>query len=131
MDFAAVANAPLAVQIHLATVIPAFFLGTWLIFFSTKGAHLHRRIGVIYLVLMTITATAAIFVRELRPGRFTWVHLFVLLTYWGVFSALWNVKRGNIRGHQWAMIGLYVGGLLIAGSLTFTPPRIMYRLFFG
>jgi uncharacterized membrane protein len=61
MDFAPVADAPLAVKIHLATVVPAFVLGTWQIFFSRKGAPMHRAIGVMYLVLMTITATAAIF----------------------------------------------------------------------
>jgi uncharacterized membrane protein len=57
--------------------------------------------------------------------------LFVVLTYWSVFSAIWNLRRKNIRGHQMAMIGLYVGGLLIAGGLTFLPGRIMHRLFFG
>ena len=131
MNFAAVAEAPLAVKIHLATVVPAFFLGTWLIFFSRKGSPVHRIAGASYLVLMTVTATAAIFIRQLRPGSFSLLHLFVLLTYWSVFSALWNLRRKNIRGHQAAMIGLYVGGLLIAGSLTFLPGRIMHRLFFG
>jgi uncharacterized membrane protein len=131
MNFAPIAEAPLAVKIHLATVVPAFLLGTWLIFFSRKGARMHRAIGVAYLVLMTITATAAIFIRQLRPGSFSLLHLFVLLTYWSVFAALWNLKRKNIRGHQMAMIGLYVGGLLIAGGLTFLPGRIMHRLFFG
>ena len=29
------------------------------------------------------------------------------------------------------MIGLYFGGILIAGGLTFLPGRLMYRLFFG
>jgi len=131
MNFAAVAEAPLAVKIHLATVVPAFFLGTWLIFFSRKGSPVHRIAGASYLVLMTVTATAAIFIRQLRPGSFSLLHLFVLLTYWSVFSALWNLRRKNIRGHQAAMIGLYVGGLRIAGSLTFLPGRIMHRLFFG
>jgi uncharacterized membrane protein len=131
MNLEPVLNAPVAVRIHLATIIPAFFLGTWLIFFSRKGGALHRKLGAVYLVLMTVTATAAIFIQEVRPGRFSWLHLFVLLTYWGVFSALWNVRRKNIKGHKGAMIGLYVGGLLIAGSLTFFPGRIMYRLFFG
>jgi uncharacterized membrane protein len=131
MNFAAVAEAPLAVKIHLATVVPAFFLGTWLIFFSRKGSPVHRIAGASYLVLMTVTATAAIFIRQLRPGSFSLLHLFVLLTYWSVFSALWNLRRKNIRGHQAAMIGLYVGGLLIAGSLTFLPGRIMHPLFFG
>jgi uncharacterized membrane protein len=131
MNFQPIRDASLAIQIHLATVIPAFFMGTWLIFFSRKGARPHRRIGVAYLVLMTVTATAAIFIRELRHGSFSLLHLFVLLTYWGVFGAIWNLRRKNIRGHQRAMIGLYVGGLLIAGGLTFYPGRIMYRVFFG
>ena len=131
MNFAPVAEAPLAIRIHLATVVPAFLLGTWLIFFSRKGARMHRAIGAAYLVLMTITATAAIFIRQLRPGSFSLLHLFVVLTYWSVFSAIWNLRRKNIRGHQMAMIGLYVGGLLIAGGLTFLPGRIMHRLFFG
>ena len=131
MNFAPIADAPLAVRIHLATVAPAFFLGTWLIFFSRKGSLPHRAIGVAYLVLMTVTATAAIFIRQLRPGSFSLLHLFVLLTYWSVFSAIWNLRRKNIRGHRAAMIGLYAGGLLIAGGLTFLPGRIMHRLFFG
>jgi uncharacterized membrane protein len=80
---------------------------------------------------MTISATAAIFIRERRPGRFSYFHLFVLLTYWGVFSAIWRLRKKDIRGHKRAMVGLYVGGLLVAGGLTFLPGRMMYRLFFG
>ncbi len=131
MNFALIADASLAIKIHLATVIPGFLLGTWLIFLSKKGARRHRMVGAIYLVLMTVTATAAIFIRDLRDGSFSFLHLFVLLTYWSVFSAIWNLRRHNIRGHQGAMIGLYVGGILVAGGLTFLPGRLMYRLFFG
>jgi uncharacterized membrane protein len=47
------------------------------------------------------------------------------------FGALWNVRRGNIRGHRNAMLGLYWGGLLIAGGLTLLPGRLLHRLFFG
>jgi uncharacterized membrane protein len=46
-----------------------------------------------------------------------------------VFGALWNVRRGNIRGHRNAMLGLYVGGLLIAGSLTLLPGRLLHHVF--
>jgi len=128
MDFTPIAEAPLAVQIHLATIIPAFFLGTWLIFFSRKGASAHRVIGASYLALMTITATAAIFIPR---GRISFFYLFVVLTYFSVFRAIWFVRKKNIHGHKRAMVGLYVGGLLIAGGLTFLPGRMMYRLFFG
>ena len=37
MDVDPLLTAPLAVQLHLATVVPAFVLGTWLLFFSTRG----------------------------------------------------------------------------------------------
>ena len=122
---------PLAIQIHLATVVPAFFLGTWLIFFSAKGSPFHRALGVLYLALMTVTAFAAMFIRSLRPGHLSWIHIFVPLTLFGVASAIWRVRRRDIKGHRAAMMGVYFGGLIIAGALTFYPGRLMYRLFFG
>jgi uncharacterized membrane protein len=127
MNFTPIAEASVPIQIHLATIIPAFFLGTWLIFFSRKGARAHRSIGAAYLILMTITATAAIFI----PRGFSFFYVFVVLTYFSVFRAIWFLRKKNIHGHKRAMLGLYVGGLLIAGSLTFLPGRMMYRLFFG
>jgi uncharacterized membrane protein len=131
MNFSAVTEASLPIQIHLATVVPAFVLGTWLIFFSKKGSPIHRTLGKIYLVLMTITAITTIFVRQLNPGHLSWLHLFIPLTAWGVFNALWSIRRRDFKSHQRSMLGLYLGGLLIAGGLTFLPGRVMHRLFFG
>ncbi len=129
MNFAPILEAPLAVKIHLATILPAFVLGTWLIFLSIKGSRPHRKLGAVYMGLMLFSATAAIFIQEVRPGKFSWLHLFVLLTYWGVGRALWAVRQKDIKAHKGAMVGLYIGGLLIVGGLTFGPGRIMYRLF--
>jgi uncharacterized membrane protein len=56
MNLAPIAEAPIAVKIRLATVLPAFLIGTWLIFFSIKGARWHRALGTVYLTLMTVTA---------------------------------------------------------------------------
>src|ERR1700733_9293173 len=123
MNLAPIADASLAIKIHLATVIPALVIGTWLIFFSTKGARWHRALGATYLVLMTTTAIATFFIRSINPGQLGFIHLFIPLTLFGVFGALWNVRRGNIRGHRNAMLGLYFGGLLIAGGLTLLPGR--------
>jgi uncharacterized membrane protein len=122
-------QAPTAIQIHLATVIPAFAIGTWQIFFSTKGSRYHRALGFTYLGLMTVTAIAAFFVRSVGHGSLTPIHLFIPLTLWGVFGAIWYARRGDIRGHRRAMLGLYIGGLLLAGTLAFLPGRLMYRLF--
>jgi uncharacterized membrane protein len=131
MNFQLILQAPLAIQIHLATVLPAFAIGTWQIFFSTKGSRIHRVLGFTYLGLMTATAAAAFFIRSIGHGALTPIHLFVPLTLWGVFSALWYAHYGNIRGHRWAMLGLYFGGILFAGGLAFLPGRILHRVFFA
>jgi uncharacterized membrane protein len=131
MHFDLIAQAPLAIKVHLATVLPAFVIGTWQIFGSTKGTPLHRGLGFLYLGLMTATAVAAFFIRSINPGRLSLIHLFIPLTLFSVFGALWYVRRGNIAGHRRAMLGLYIGGLLIAGALTLLPGRLLHRVFFG
>ncbi len=118
MNFEPVAHAPLAIQIHLATVIPAFFLGGWLIFVSKKGNPAHRGLGLVYVILMTVTAITAIFIQSLRPGHWSWIHIFVPITLWGMGAALWHAHRGNAQRHRSAMLGVYFGGLVIAGALT-------------
>ncbi len=80
---------------------------------------------------MTLTAALAIFIQEDRPGQWSLIHLFVPLTFWGVFAAIWRIRKGDGVGHRRAMFGLYIGGLLIAGGITFFPGRLMHRLFFG
>jgi uncharacterized membrane protein len=131
MNWELIGREPLAIQFHLATVIPAFFLGTWLIFLSRKGSHYHRLVGSIYLVLMMVTAVTAIFIRSLNPGHLSWIHIFVPITLFGCISAIWRIRRKDVKGHKRAMLGVYFGGLIIAGALTFYPGRLMYRLFFG
>ena len=131
MQWELIAREPLAIQIHLATIVPSFFLGTWLIFFSTKGSPFHRGLGAIYLTLMTISAVAAIFIQSLTPGHFSWIHIFIPLTLFGVASAIWRIRRKDVKGHRAAMLGVYFGGLIIAGALTFYPGRLMYKLFVG
>jgi uncharacterized membrane protein len=131
MNLGLVGQAPLAVKIHLVTVIPAFFIGTWLIFFSTKGARIHRALGVLYLALMSFTAITSLFIHVINPGHLSLIHLFVPMTLLGVTATIIALKRGNIAGHKRSMIGLYVGALLIAGGFTFVPGRLMYDLFFG
>jgi uncharacterized membrane protein len=138
MDFGPLLRAPLAVQIHFFTVVPAFFLGTWLLFLSRKGSTVHRTVGKVYLALMAVTAVAAIFIRafgswaiDVGPFRFGLLHLFVLLTANGVWGAFATIRQGDIRGHQRAMRGMYIGGLVIAGLLAFAPGRVLHRMVFG
>lgn len=127
-------HAPLAVQIHVATVVPAFFIGTYQIFFSRKGERFHRALGYVYLALMTVTSIAALFVHVLMPKAFLGlspIHLFVPLTLFGVVGALTGAWTHNIKQHKYSMLGVYIGGLLIAGTFAFMPGRIMHAVVFG
>jgi uncharacterized membrane protein len=131
-------DAPVAVVVHFATVVPAFLLGTWLLFFSTKGSPYHRLAGKTYLTLMAVTAFAALFIRSFAgwsvtvgPLKLGLIHLFILLTYQGIWRTLTAIKAGDLRGHQASMRGMYFGALIVAGLLAFAPGRIMHRMFFG
>jgi len=138
MNVALLADAPPSVIVHLATILPAFVLGTWMIFASHKGSPTHRAVGKIYLVLMSITAIAATFIREptlpginIGPLRIGPIHIFVLITAWSVYRALTSIRNGNLKAHRGSMMGLYFGGLILAGVIAFLPNRLMWRLFFG
>jgi len=124
-----------AVKLHVFTVVPAFFLGTWLIFFSAKGARHHRAVGYVYLTLMTVTALAALFIHQIPAIDIVYgfgpIHLFSIVTLAGVAGALRGAWTHNIRLHRSSMLGVYIGGLLIAGTFAFLPGRIMHVLLFG
>lgn len=138
MTLRPILDAPLAVQLHFVTVVPAFVLGSWLLFGSARGSARHRAVGRVYLALMTATAVAAVFIRafsgpsvEIGPLRLGLIHLFVPLTAHGVYGAFATIRAGDIRGHRSAMRGLYFGGLIIAGLLSLAPGRVMHRIFLG
>jgi uncharacterized membrane protein len=138
MDLQPLLDASFAVRLHVATVVPAFFLGAWQLLASRKGSPSHRVIGTIYLALMTVTAVASFFIPSFSslsvgagPIRLGLIHLFIPLTFYGVWGTRQALKHGDIAAHRASMRGLYFGGLIIAGLLTFTPGRIMHRMFFG
>jgi len=135
VSLASLLAAPFAVQLHVFTVVPAFFLGTWLILFSAKGARNHRAVGYVYLSLMTVTAIAALFIHQIPAIDIVYgfgpIHLFSLVTLSGVAGALRGAKTHNIKMHRGSMLGVYIGGILIAGTFAFLPGRIMHALVFG
>ena len=110
---------PLPVLIHLATILPAAVLGTYLLL-ARKGSPIHRQLGKAYMTLMGFTAVWTLFLpAEFGPrlwNHFGLLHLLSVLTAWTVPTAWRAARRGDIRGHRSAMIQLYLGGILIAGA---------------
>lgn len=123
--------APFAVQIHAAAAIAAVLLGA-VILFRPKGTPVHKLMGRIWALLMLTTATAAIFVNEIRLiGPFSPIHIFVVMTYYGLWEGIREIRRGNLRAHQASMKSLYLGALLLAGAFTLLPGRRMNQVLFG
>jgi uncharacterized membrane protein len=120
--------------LHLATVIPAFFIGAMQLI-RYKGTPSHRLLGKVYMVLMLATA----FITLAMPAHvgprilnhFGFIHIFSLLALTNVPIAYVAARRGNIRAHRGAMIALYVGGILIAGAFAFSPGRMLHEWLFG
>lgn len=118
---------------HLATVLPAFAIGTWLML-RRKGSANHRTWGKIYMGLMLITAAISLFMPAVVGPRllnhFGFIHLFSVSVFFTVPMALRAAIRHDVRTHKGNMIGLYVGGLLIAGSFAFMPGRLLHTWLF-
>ena len=119
--------------LHLITLAPAFCIGTYLLV-RRKGTPTHRLLGKIYMGLMLFTAIVTLFWSPCRPSilnHFGYIHLLSLFVIYTVPTAYTAIRAGNIAVHRRKMIGLYVGALLVAGSFTLTPGRLMHSWIFG
>ena len=120
--------------LHLGTVFPAFLIGTFLLL-NRKGTPAHKVLGKIYMSLMLVTALVTLFmsagVGPTLLGHFGFIHLFSFLVFYFVPTAYLALRGGNIKKHRDSMIGLYVGGILIAGGFTFVPGRLLHSWLIG
>jgi uncharacterized membrane protein len=121
---------PIAVQIHIIAALSALVLGI-IMYARRKGTRSHKMIGKLFLAFMLLTATSAIFIRYLNDGSFSWIHIFVPLTFLGAWEAVHHIRKGNIKGHKRAVTGMFYGALLIPGFLSFLPGRTMWMMVFG
>lgn len=129
-DLSRIAAAPTVVQIHLTAALTALAIGIVLMA-RVKGTALHKLLGWTWVLAMGTTAVSSLFIRELNPGHFSFIHLLSGWTIVGLPGAVYAIKRGKVAAHRRAMTGMFVGGLLIAGLFTFIPGRLMWSVFFG
>ena len=96
--------------LHLATVVPAFFIGAFQLF-RRKGTASHKLLGKIYMLLMLATAFITLVMpAEVGPrvlDHFGFIHAFSFLALINIPIAYLTARRGNINAHRAAMIALY------------------------
>ncbi len=119
---------------HLATVLPAFVIGTALLIMRGEGGLLHRQLGRVYMLLMLATASITLFMpAAVGPkllGHFGFIHLFSLPVFYTVPAAYLAARQHQVRVRRGNMIGLYIGGLLIAGAFALLPGRLLHGWLF-
>lgn len=119
------------IQVHAASAVAALVLGA-VILWRQKGTPLHKALGKVWIGLMLVVATSALFINEIRMiGPFSPIHIFSMITYAGVVQGLYHIRRGEVTAHRAAMQGLYLGALILAGAFTFLPGRRMHEVLFG
>ena len=123
-------EASTAIQIHMIAALVALILGI-LMLLRQKGTASHKMIGRIFAALMFVTAFSAIFIRQLNEGRFSWIHIFVIFTFVALIETFYHIRKGNLKDHKRAVMGLFFGALLIPGAFSFLPGRTMWMLFFA
>jgi uncharacterized membrane protein len=131
MTLAPLLGAPPAIQTHALAAVAAFALGLVQLVFP-KGTFPHRIRGWIWVLLMLVIAVSSFLIHQLKVwGPFSPIHLLSIFTLVTLPIAVMHARRGRVAKHQWAMLSLFVGGLVIAGAFTFVPGRIMHAVVFG
>ena len=115
---------------HIAGALGALLIGA-LLLAGVKGSRRHRTLGWIWVAAMGTAVVSSIFIRQINPGHFSFIHLFTGWTLVALPAAVFAARRHRIAIHARAMTGIFVGGLVIAGAFTFLPGRLMWRIFLG
>ncbi len=131
MSLAPLLSASPAIQVHAIGAILALGLGP-VILFSKKGNGLHKILGRIWALSMLATIASSYMIFEVRLwGSFSPIHLLSLYSTYALISGIHYARVGKIKKHKDAMQGLYFGGLIVAGTFTFLPGRVMNLVVFG
>ena len=129
MNLAPLLDAPIAVQLHVLTVVPAAVIGLFILFLP-KGTTIHKFAGRIWIALMVATSVFSFFIHELNLFfGFSPIHIFSIMTPLSCYWAVRAIRRGDVRQHKAALLSVYIGGIGIAGGFAFAPGRIMNRVF--
>jgi len=119
------------IQIHAFAAMSAFVLGI-VQFTAPKGTIPHRAVGWFWVVIMVVVSVTAFFIHEIRLwGPFSPIHLLAIYTLIALPLAVRHARRHAVQHHSRAMIGIFTGGLIIAGLFTFLPGRLMNAVAFG
>jgi uncharacterized membrane protein len=131
MTLAPLLAASPVIQMHAFAAMSAFALGI-VQFAAPKGTIPHRVLGWTWVTLMAVVSVTAFFIHEIRLwGPWSPIHLLAILTAVSLPMGVWYARHHEVARHRRTMIGIFAGGLVVAGLFTFVPGRIMWAVATG
>ena len=129
-DWRLLAAQPPVIQLHVAAAAMALALGGVLMA-RRKGVAFHRVAGWVWVVAMALVAGSSLFIVGVNGDRWSFIHLITGWTLIALPIGVVAARRHVVKTHRRFMMGLFYGGLVIAGAFTFLPGRTMWNVFFG
>ena len=131
MSLAPLLDAAPLIPVHAFAAMAAFALGI-VQFAAPKGTLPHRTIGWIWVGLMVVVAGSSFWIHEIRLlGPWSPIHLLSIMVLVLLPVAVVAARRHNVSRHRKTMIGIFTGGLVVAGLFTLLPGRIVHAVLFG
>lgn len=121
---------PPMIKVHILAALTSLGVGT-VILFKPKGTGFHKTLGWTWVIAMGTTAVSSLFITGLNGNFYSFIHLLSGWTIIGLPMAIVAIRNRKVDAHKRAMTGMFVGGLLIAGALTFLPGRFMFEFLLG
>ncbi|MBM6401053.1 DUF2306 domain-containing protein [Phycicoccus sonneratiae] len=90
-----------------------------------KGDARHRLLGRVWVVLMLWTAFSSFWIRHLRDGAFSWLHILSLVTLVTVSLGVWRIRSGDVQGHRGNMVGSWLGSAIAMVFALAVPSRML------
>jgi len=118
----------LLIAAHALGASLALLLGATNLLRRPKGDRPHRVIGRIWVVSMYWTVLSSLFIRELNPGGFSWIHGLSLFTFATLSIGVWAAVTGRIETHRAFMRGSYLGTVGAFVGATAVPQRDIPQL---
>ena len=127
----------MVIIIHAFFALLAVPLGLF-VFLTQKGTGQHKFLGKIWITSLGIVSVTAVFIQEITPGEYSFIHLLIPVTLITLVVSIWSIRRYKQtkmqkykKLHMTTMINVYIGALVIAGLFTLAPGRIFHQFIFG
>lgn len=98
-----------------------------------KGTPGHRALGWSWMAALAVVSISSFRLHshlDIYFG-FSWIHLLSIWVLFCIVASLYNVRRGNLRGHRGFAVGAYLGAIVAGVFAVAAQGRLLHELLFG